>query len=339
MPVSYQVFRGQIYAVGMKPDGDTLTFRPHNPSAVAALPDSEGNAGTAAFDADKNNAVSVRLQGVDALETHYQPAVGDNKPAGATAPVGVSKPSAGNHHQRLDLSHAAAHALLGMLGVTVTEADWHSWGYLRRVTVGARVVEEKFKEAVEAVVVAESVDRNGRLLGWVFPGSVALAEGATLTEADLLGLLKQSCNAQLLSQGHAYPYFYFTLSTALRSKLSIATSTAQRYRRGLWAQSTPSGSLAIPTVSALNDTVILLPYLFRKLLRSWRLRALATYWAGGDVSAAALETLDVGALFESGDPYLYTVSDRQFVRLSQVVTASGGTLTLTRKPQDLVFLE
>lgn len=83
----------------------------------------------------------------------------------------------------------------------------------------------------------------------------------------------------------------------------------------------------------------LLPYLFRKLLRSWRLAALKAYWSGGDVSDAALEVLDVGRLFASGNPYVYTVSDRQFMRLDELVSVDGGVLKLNRKPQDIVFLE
>lgn len=339
MPQQYRVFRGALHAVGLKPDGDTLAFKPHDSAALAALPGPDGDPERVKFDADKNGAADVRLQGIDALETHYQPAVSDPRPPGATPPAGISKPSAGNHQQRLDLGRGAVHSLLGMLGVQVSDADWHPWGYLRHVTVGGVVVATKFQENVEIVVVAGAVEREGRVLGWVFPASIALAEGAVLTETQLAALVKQSCNARLLAAGLAYPYYFMTLATALRGKLNTAVSAAQRAQRGVWAVDTSAAGVLVPTLSALHDSVALWPYLFRKLLRSWRLAALRTYWSGGDVSSAALEALDVGLLFTSGNPYVYTVSDRQFLRLDEVVTVGGGVLKLKRKPQDIVFLE
>lgn len=338
MPALFRVFRGKLFAVGLKPDGDTVCFQPQDPAAISALPDTDGKIGTAALEADKNNSISVRLQGIDALETHYQPAVGENRPAGAATPA-VPKPSAGNHEQRSDLSHAAANALLGMLGVTVTPADWHSWGYLTRVTVGGVVLTEKYSENVEIVVVANTVDGNGRILGWVFPGTVALTEGQSLTEAELKALLPQCPNAKMLKEGHAYPYYFMTLGTSLRGKLSSYTSIAQRGGKGVWAADQTANGIAIPTCTVLNDTAVILSYLFRKLLRSWRMNALAAWWAGGDVSAPTLEVLDIGSLFVSGNPFIYTVSDRQFLRLNEVVTVEGGLLKLLRKPQDIVFLE
>lgn len=338
MSSTFRVFRGQIFAVGMKPDGDTVTFKPADAAAVAALPDAEGNLGRVEFDADKNGAVSVRLQGLDALETHYQPSVTEQKPAGATTPTSP-KPSAGNHHQRLDLARGAAQSLLGMLGVSITAADWHSWGYLRRVTVGGAVIDDKFQENVEIVVVSDGADTKGRMLGWVFPSSAPWAEGQTLTEAELLASLKSSANAQMLNQGLAWPYFYMTLPSQLRGKLAYYAGSAQRYGRGVWPLDQTRAGLSATTVTELNEQAVLMPYLYRKALRAWRQDALATWWAGGDVSAAALERLALDRLFVSGDPYVYTVSDRQFLRLSEILSVQGGVLTMSRKAQDVVFLE
>ncbi|MCK6521982.1 hypothetical protein L6R49_11125 [Myxococcota bacterium] len=331
----FRVFRGQLYAVGLKPDGDTISFKPHDPAALAALPDDEGTVGKVVGDPTVNGAVSVRLQGIDALETHYQPAVTVNVSAvNTTAP----KPSAGNHHQPTALARGAAHALLGMLGVTVTDADWHSWGYLRRVTVGERVVTEKYTEGVEVVVVSDACDRNGRVLGWVFPGAYNLTEGTLLSEDALTDLVKDSVNSELLNQGHAYPYYFFTLSNALRNRLSIFARSAVRHNRGVQAADVSEAGVSLPTVSALNDSAVIWPYLFRKLLRSWRMEALRTWAAGGDVSAAALDRLPVDKLFESGDPYLYNARTKDFVRLSEVVTVQGDTLRMLVPPHELVFL-
>lgn len=334
----YSVFRGQVYAVGFKPDGDTLAFKPNNPDAMRALPDTSGVSDKVVFNADKNYSADVRFQGIDALETHYQPFVGENKPDGAVAPEGVTKPSAGNHEQPRALARGAANAMLGMLGIQVTDADWHSWGYLRRVRVNGHMVEDKFQEGVEAVVIANDVDVNGRVLGWVFPGSVPLTEGSTLSEDALVALVKSSLNGQLAAQGHAYPYFYLTLSSALRGKLAYYAGIAQYYRRGVWATDRSAAGLPIATLSELRGNA-LWPYLFRKLLKSWRADALDAYWTGGDVSAAALEQIDIGHLFATGNPYIYLANEEDFVRLSEVVTVESGVLRLLKKPQNIVFLD
>ena len=334
----FRAFLGRVYAVGLKPDGDTLAFKPNDPAAVLALPDTSGKVGNALFDPDKNGAVDVRFQGIDALETHYQPNVGDNKPAGASAPVGVSKPSPGNHEQPRHLARTAANAMLGMLGMDVTDADWHSFGYLRRVHVGNRVVEDKFQEDVDAFVVANDVDSNGRVLGWIFPGTAPLTEGATLTEEELVPLVKQSLNGQLAARGHAYPYFYLTLSSALRGRVAYYAALAQRYRRGLWASDPGTSPLPIATLSDLHSAT-LWPYLFRKTLKSWRMDCLEAYWSGGDVSAAALEKVAIEHLFATGNPYIYLVQEENFVRLSEVLKVENGTIQLLKKTQDIVFLD
>lgn len=337
MAQQFTAFHGAVYAVGFKPDGDTLTFKPDQPAAMAALPDSDGQPGRVVYDTERNGAASVRLQGVDALETHYQPSVADPRPPGASTPS-TPKPSAGNHHQRLDLARGAAHALLGQLGVVATDADWHSWGYLRRVTVGGAAVDDKFQEGARAIVVSNGVDRNGRVLGWIFPSRAGLGEGEVLSEAALEARLGDCVNLALLSQGWAYPYFYYTLSAGLRGELSYRSSLAQRYRRGIWAHDASAAGVALPTLDALEQAV-LHPYLFRKLLRTWRQVALETWYAGGDTSAAALQALPLHRLFDTGDPYLHRLSTRDFRRLGELLTVDGGVLRMSVGWRDLVFLD
>ena len=338
MSIPFRVFRGHVYAVGLKPDGDTIAFLPYDLAGVAALPDSDGNPGKAAFDAGTNGAVDVRFQGVDALETHYQPAVSEARPAGAAMPT-VAKPSAGNHHQNLALSRGAAEVMLGMLGITVTAADWHSFGYLRQVTVNGHVVKANFQEGVEVVVVCNAVDRNGRLLGWIFPGSSPLVEGQALSTDALYALLKDCVNTRLIAAGLAYPYFYMSLGAKLRGKLSYYAGVAARYRRGVWASDTSATGVQIGTVADLNGSVVLMPYLYRKILRTWRMAAIERWWAGGDVSGASLVPAQVERFLESGDPYVYIVSRRDFARLSEVIEIQGQVFRMLVKPGDIVFLD
>ncbi|MCB9741037.1 MAG: hypothetical protein H6741_17200 [Alphaproteobacteria bacterium] len=337
MPQQYRAFRGQVYAVGFKPDGDTLAFRPNDPVAVSALPDSEGVPGQVAFDENKDGACEVRFQGIDALETHYQPLYSYPKPPGAPTPS-APKPSAGNHHQPQGLGRGATHAMLGQLGIEVSDADWHPWGYLRRVRVNGQVIEDKFQEGVEAVVVADACDRNGRVLGWVFPASVQIQEGDRFDDEALADLLKESVNAHLLTQGWAYAYYYFTLSNTLRNRLSIFARSSIRWDKGVQSPDTSELALTVSTVTELNETTVLWPYLFRKLLRTWRMVALETWYAGGDLSEAALDLLPTARLFETGDPYVYITSTKNFVRLSDVIQIDGDTISMSHWPHEIVFL-
>ena len=339
MSAPFRAFHGHIYAVGFSPDADTVAFLPDVPAGVRALPNSEGTLGTVEEDPTKGGAVDIRFQGVDALETHYQPTVSFTKPAGAVEPSGVTQPSAGNHHQRFDLSRGAAQTMLGLLGLTVTSADWHSWGFLTRAVVQGQVVAKKFQDGVKAILVARDVDREGRVLGWVFPAGTALVEGQVLTEAELLAVLKRSINYKLIAAGQAYPYFYWTLGARIRSRLSSAATRAQKAGLGVWALDTSQSGVALPTVAALTEAAVLMPYLFRKALRAWRMQALAAYWGGGDSSPAALAPLRIDGLWISGNPYVYQVSTRDFVRLDELVKVSGDVLTLTVRPQDIVFLD
>ena len=46
----------------------------------------------------------------------------------------------------------------------------------------------------------------------------------------------------------------------------------------------------------------------------------------------------VNKLLEDGNPYLFVVSDQDFVKLSEVLELNGEQLTLRSSPMDWVFL-
>ena len=93
----YMVLRGQFVIrypdlprQGPEPDGDTVKFRPDSPGLVDALPRRSGRP------ADINaRGISVRLEAIDALETHFA-----------------------ESHQELAGANAARDELLRLLGFT-----------------------------------------------------------------------------------------------------------------------------------------------------------------------------------------------------------------------------
>jgi hypothetical protein len=95
--MTYTLLRGNFvirYAdlprAGPEPDGDTIKFRPDSPSLVEAIPRRSGTP------PDINpRGISVRLEAIDALETHFR-----------------------ETHQELQGANAARDELLRLLGFT-----------------------------------------------------------------------------------------------------------------------------------------------------------------------------------------------------------------------------
>src|SRR3954452_6985196 len=85
---------GAFHVTGTEPDGDSLRFRPADPADWDKVP------GATAVRRNASGAAQLRLDAIDALETHYTPQ--------------------GGHllHQPLELAHAAAAELLDWLGFT-----------------------------------------------------------------------------------------------------------------------------------------------------------------------------------------------------------------------------
>src|SRR5215216_2623522 len=85
----FHIFYPDIPRQGPEPDGDTVKFRPDNPILVERL-ERPGGIGP---DFNGRNMINLRLEGIDALETHFD-----------------------DMHQNLELALAARDALLQRLG-------------------------------------------------------------------------------------------------------------------------------------------------------------------------------------------------------------------------------
>lgn len=92
MPLS--LIRGRFRILNTEPDGDSVRFIPANPAAFSSV-------GIAAK-LGSGGAAQLRLDAIDALETHYTPRV----PGGSV------------HHQPPEFADAAAATLLTLLGFT-----------------------------------------------------------------------------------------------------------------------------------------------------------------------------------------------------------------------------
>ena len=214
---------------GPEPDGDTIKFAPDSPALVEGLRRVSGHAPDLG-----PRGISVRLEAIDALETHFA-----------------------ETHQELGAANAARDELLGRLGFTGVVF----WPDL------PNKIEAADQDRVRGHVLSNGIDANGRLIGFVYAGEPSEPDGAEVflevPRADA------SVNAPLLAAGLAYPAFYTTLPGQLRTHFAGLSRAAREADPavGLWPRSTadPDGAAHIADLAGLEQ-LVLWPKLFRRIV-------------------------------------------------------------------------
>ena len=230
----YTVLRGRFVIrypdlprQGPEPDGDTVKFVPDTPVLVEGLPRRSGRP-------PKINArgVSVRLEAIDALETHFD-----------------------ETHQELPGANDARDELLRRLGFTGVE-------FFPDLPNKVRAADQ---DSLPGHVLSNGVDANGRLIGFVYPGEHPGPDGAAVFVDDTV--VDASVNAQLLAAGYVYPAFYATLPATLRAHLADTSRTARAAGTGLWPRSVadPDGAATVTGLPGLQR-LVLWPKLFRRIV-------------------------------------------------------------------------
>ena len=202
----------------------------------------------------------MRLDGVDAPETHYLAAGG----------LGVLR-------QPPPWPDRAAAALLRFLGFETVGR--HS---------DERVVTAR-PAAVAGALAVRRVDRYGRAVAFAFRGRFRM--GARSRFALTADAVHSSANWRLLADGLAYPVFYRDMPPALVALLAQAAADARGAGRGLWPHDRSHGGFALTSLDALQCD-LLWPKLFRRLVDH-------VGGNGGDLSLAAFGAFlegDVGAV-------------------------------------------
>ncbi|MDT0569322.1 nuclease [Streptomyces sp. DSM 3412] len=213
---------------GAKPDGDTLPFIPDDvddwrlvPGDTPIVPKADGRA-------------SIRLEGIDALETHYgeEPHV---------------------EHQPRGLAHAAADQLLKFLDFKTVLRDDDE-------TVAT------VPDSVPGWILTRGADTYGRCVGFVGKGTPPVHSGYwTGVDEDLL---KRTANHRLLLLGLAYPTFYSGLPFPLRELLAEAAEKAIASEIGVWKVDRTLDGVKVLGMASLTDDktgAVILPKLFRRL--------------------------------------------------------------------------
>lgn len=213
----FKIIKGTFHVKGYQPDGDSIRFRADNEAHWAFFPN-----------ADNDKKRQLRIEAIDALETHYE-----------------------GYHQPLPFAISALERLLAVIGIKNVK-------YSLSVT---HIVDAD--DATPGFIASAAMDRFSRPISFLFPPSASLTDGAEL-DVDQLPL-EQSVNYLLLREGLVYPTFYTSTEKPVLDKFRTATERARIAGRGLWAIDRTS-DFTIWDTRTIQDSVMILPKLFRRLV-------------------------------------------------------------------------
>jgi endonuclease YncB( thermonuclease family) len=222
------LIKGSFKILNAAPDGDSIRFYPKDRSLWTRV---EGRVRT-----NRSGGSQLRLDGIDALETHYQP---------QRSGLGVLR-------QPKTFGNEASQELLKFLG----------FKNVRRKA--DEVVTASEPDEVPGYIATRFADQYGRSVSFVFKGEATEADGSNVRVTPTL--IKKSANVHLLQQGLAYPTFYSKLYVDLRKTMTEAAVKARSASEGLWAKDVTNGGFEVETLETLTDEAVILPKLFRRLV-------------------------------------------------------------------------
>jgi hypothetical protein len=234
MNTRYKIITGEFWIhypdmprQGPQPDGDTITFKPDNRSLVTGLK----RFGPIWPHFNKRGTIPVRFEGIDALETHFNGA-----------------------HQDLELADRARDFMLAEIGFQ----DVVFWDDL------PNVVKSVSNNPLKGYIVANGIDSNGRVIGFVYPGKPKEKDGKQIFLNDTMML--NSVNAAILTEGLAYAAIYTSLPIDLISALRKKTHAIRAKGLGVFGRESfdTKRSARIEGFDEIEQ-MVMWPKLFRRM--------------------------------------------------------------------------
>jgi endonuclease YncB( thermonuclease family) len=223
---------GNFRIAGTEPDGDSVRFFANDPAQWSLLP------GPNRVRTNAHGGAQLRLDGIDALETHYSPQGG--------GPV----------HQPLEFAHKAGAELLRWLG-------------FRNVIRDAETVSSAEPDQIAGYVLTRGADLYGRCVALAGRGDPPFPSDSS--DIVTITMLRRTANTRLLATGLAFPTFYSKLFPDLRNEL--ADQAAKARGKGLWPTDQTQSGTNVETLGTLTDDAVVLPKLFRRLIDYLHLNA------------------------------------------------------------------
>jgi hypothetical protein len=215
---------GTFHITGAQPDGDSIHFTPNDPAKWDLI------TGTR-VKRNASGSAQLRLDAIDALETHY------------------GSPRA---HQPLGLAHAAADELVKWLGFSnvVRNQD--------------ETVTSATPDTVAGYIYTRAADLYGRCISLVGRGDPPHDDGSSVfVDVDIL---RTTANHHLMTQGVVYPTYYRALFPDLRNELTAVAHQARDHGLGVWLGDKTTVGFDVTGIDALQDDIVILPKLFRRLV-------------------------------------------------------------------------
>ncbi|MCB9639790.1 MAG: thermonuclease family protein [Myxococcales bacterium] len=220
--MSMIVIKGTFHVKGYSPDGDSIKFKARD---AALWKNIRGGY------VKKNwwGHVQLRIEGMDAPETHFKDA-----------------------HQPRKWGDASTDYLLQTMGFR--DVVWDA---------GRGAIKSVAQDGLPGYILCRETDKYKRPIAFVFAGETEHKDGAEV-RLDV-SLLKESLNYKILAAGLAYPMFYKGLFADLRDTMVAALVEARGKGQGLWPDDRSMGE-EIPDLKTLTEKALVFPKLFRRMV-------------------------------------------------------------------------
>jgi hypothetical protein len=258
---------GKVVVAGYQPDGDSIRFIADDPRLFLQL-----QRGNLIRPSQKDGSVQLRLEGIDAPETHY----------------GIAAQPYGN---------TSRDRFLGLLGFNGLQYGQNS-----------KTVVSSDPKAVEATIFTRGAEVHGRPISYLFVGKTDTAVSGDTGPLGL-SLLKQTVNYGMVAAGHAYPLLYSSTPTLHRAEIRNVAKLARATKSGIWAFDETELFSLIDEESIGRSGSLIFPKLFRRCCDYLKIQGTSS--VGGDLTDWLLrnpgedDELFIETTSSVGGPYIH----------------------------------
>ncbi|MGI5423160.1 thermonuclease family protein [Streptomyces sp. CA-179760] len=285
------LIKGSYHILNGRSDGDTIHFKPDKKEEWDLVP------GPHKVEHNTSGKAKLRLDAIDTLETHY------------------TRNGNPEVHQPWLHGRAARDELTNWLGFTTVD----------------RAPDETVTAATPTTrpgwILTRGAGRDKRCLALTGKGTPPGTSGTQINVDE--ALLRTTFNHHVLREGLAYPTYYTNLFPDLRDELTAAVRQAQAANKGLWQDDDTLGGATVTGIGSLQDDVVILPKLFRRL---------ADYLYLGDPDNADLTGFPA-FLDQAADEFWIISTGHSTTGLDTIVEIIDSKVRMTHPPEDLVFVE
>lgn len=286
--MGYFCIKGTFRIIGTSLDGDSVKFIADNVNNWDKIK------GPVKLTKELKKA-QLRFEAIDTLELHY--------------PILPEK-----FHQPLHFANLARDCVLSQLGFK--NVEWKppgEWAESQKV--------EKADDTT-GFILTKGVDNEQykRPVSFVFFGNTDIVDGTEITPDK--DLIKKSVNYKLVEEGLAYPTYYLTLESKLRTIFTKAVTTARKNDKGLWNEDKTNIGIGFDYDSIFNDDIVM-PKIYRRILEHLK--------KGGNI-----ENFHEFLIKEKKDK-LKIKGSNQIKRLADRIDYFEGQIKLKDKPENIIF--